>query len=88
MKGSEYSNIRGAVVRMSNEAEEYNSKNSVRRFYPMTHFEDNKMIEYGLYDYQTKKYVLFNIYSLDQIEQLQEMEKFFTDAKKIPAIKK
>jgi hypothetical protein len=79
----DYITIRKTVEKLFSEADAYNSAN-VRRFFPMLGHKDGKMVEFGMYDYQTKKYVLFDIYSLDQQAQLREFEEFFESSKAIP----
>ena len=54
----------------------YNSTHSCKRFYPITTNRHGKLIEYGVYDYQTKKYVLHNSKARTLSSDLIEFEKF------------
>lgn len=84
MNRDEYYKVQSEVKNMFERANNYNQKNSARRFMPMTEYKNNKLIEYGLYDYQTKKYVLFDIYSLRQKENLEEFNQFINDMVNVP----
>lgn len=46
------------------------------RFIPITHLEGTKLVEYGMYDYETKKYCLHNCYSNTIENDLRELEQF------------
>lgn len=48
-----------------------------KRYQTMTTYNGGKLIEYGVYDYKTKKYVLHNCYSLHADRNLQEIEEFY-----------
>ena len=87
MNYAEYNRIRTQVLEYFNTGNEYNSDNSVRRFYPMIRYNDGKMVSYGMYDYQTKKYVLFDIYAQDQNSQLNEFKEFLATNTAIPAVR-
>jgi len=67
--------LRGRVAEIFSQADEVNKK-SGKRFYTMTEIEGHKLVEYGIYDYFTKKYVLFDCYSRDIEKHLTEMESF------------
>ena len=67
--------LRNRVIEIFSQADEANKKGG-KRFYAMTETKNHKLIEYGLYDYFTKKYVLFDCYSRDVEKHLQEMETF------------
>jgi hypothetical protein len=57
-------------------ADNQNSQNSMKRFWPMTQFKNGKLIEYGVYDYKTKKYLLFTTYSLNIEDEIKQLETF------------
>lgn len=57
-------------------ADNQNSQNSNKRFWPITQFKNGKLIEYGVYDYKTKKYLLYTTYSLNIEEEIKELENF------------
>lgn len=48
---------------LADEAIALNGKIRERRFYPMAHSYNQKLVEFGMYDYKTKKYVLEGIHS-------------------------
>lgn len=87
MDRKEYNEVQSSVKSLFSRANAYNDANSVRRFYRMAQHKDGKLVEYGLYDYQTKKHVLFDIYSREQSENLAEFEQFLNDMEKIPVVK-
>ena len=47
---------------------------SEKRFYAMSKFEQGRYIEFGVYDYETKKYILSNIYSNTREDELNRMK--------------
>lgn len=54
------------VVKFSELADEaiaLNGKIRERRFYPIAQNYNQKLVEFGMYDYKTKKYVLEGIHS-------------------------
>lgn len=59
-------------------AEKLNSETfGMRRLYPMQEFEsDGKLKAFGVYDYQTKKYVFADIRDLNVIDTINELERF------------
>jgi len=48
---------------LSDRAYKLNGRIKDRRFYPMSHNRNNRLYEFGLYDYTTKRYVLECIHS-------------------------
>ena len=45
------------------------------RFIPMKHIRKDRLQEFGLYDYLTKRYTLSSIHSVDAPKILKEMQK-------------
>lgn len=68
--------LRNRVIEIFSQADEINKRSGGRRFYSLTETKGHKLIEYGLYDYFRKKYVLFDCYSRDIEEHLKDMENF------------
>ena len=58
---------------LSDACKELNIKNKNRRFLPMSHVRHNKLQEFGLYDYVTKRYTLGSIHSGKAQTILKEM---------------
>jgi len=48
---------------LADQAIALNGKIRERRFYPMAQSYNQKLVEFGMYDYKTKKYVLEGIHS-------------------------
>lgn len=67
---------------LSSEAYALNGKLKDRRFYPMSHNRNNRLYEFGLYDYKTKRYVLECIHSPDAYKALQEVRGMLDVARK------
>ena len=62
----------GEAVRI---AEEYNHFNKMKRFIPMTQYKEGSDVctEVGIYDYKTKKYVLFDVRAHNALELSREL---------------
>jgi len=58
---------------LSDVAKSKNIQNKNRRFLPMSHVRHNKLQEFGLYDYVTKRYTLGSIHSGKAQTILKEM---------------
>ena len=58
---------------LSDAAKAKNIQNKNRRFLPMSHVRHNKLQEFGLYDYVTKRYTLGSIHSGKAQTILKEM---------------
>ena len=65
---------------LSDEAYKVNGKIKDRRFYPMTENRNNRLYEFGVYDYKTKKYVLECIHSPDAEKALKEIKSLINSA--------
>ena len=65
---------------LSDQAEQLNSKTKTRRFYPMTNTRAGKVIEFGMYDGKTKRYVLCETNSQNAVERLNEIETMLKNA--------
>ena len=87
MSYAEHVALRKNVMSVFTRANNYNAKNSVKRFYSMAEYKNGKLIEYGIYDYQTKKYVLHDIYTVNQTDNVTEMDDFITRMSKIEVVK-
>ena len=59
---------------LSTEAYQLNGKLKDRRFYPMSHNRNNRLYEFGLYDYVSKRYVLECIHSANAERALGEVK--------------
>jgi len=59
---------------LSDQAYKLNGKIKNRRFYPMSHNRNNKLYEFGLYDYVSKRYVLECIHSPKAADALVEVK--------------
>ena len=59
---------------LSDAAYKLNGKIKNRRFYPMSHNRNNRLYEFGLYDYKTKRYVLECIHSPNAPNALTEVK--------------
>jgi len=69
------------VVRFSELADtalSINARTKDKRFYPMTDGRNGKLIDFGMYDYTTKRYVLSNIHAANAKSALVEIEKMIT----------
>jgi hypothetical protein len=69
-------NLQKQIFGILQRADNQNSQNSIKRFWPMTNFKNGKLIEYGVYDYKTKKYILFTTYSLNIENEIKQLEDF------------
>ena len=54
------------------------TKHGLKRFYPMSQNQGTKLVEYGAYDYESKKFMLFDCYSQTSEKDLRELENFVT----------
>lgn len=59
---------------LSDMAFKVNGRIKNRRFYPMSQNRKNKLYEFGIYDYKTKRYVLECIHSPDAYKALNEIQ--------------
>ncbi len=57
------------------QANKVNAKNKEKRFYAMSESRNGKLVDFGMYDYTTKKYVLSNVFSTDAMARLAEIER-------------
>lgn len=67
---------------LSSDAYALNGRLKDRRFYPMSHNRNNRLYEFGLYDYKTKRYVLECIHSPNAYKALQEVRAMLDAARK------
>jgi hypothetical protein len=56
-------------------ANHINSKAKEKRFYAMSEGYNGKLADFGMYDYNTKKYVLSNVFATDAPDRLAEIER-------------
>jgi len=57
------------------QANKVNARNKEKRFYAMSESRNGKLVDFGMYDYTTKKYVLSNVFSADATARLAEIER-------------
>lgn len=67
---------------LNDEASKLNGKIKDRRFYPMSQDRGNRLYEFGMYDYKTKRYVLECIHSPDAPKALQDVKALLDNARK------
>ena len=67
-------------VELSTLAYKTNQRIKNRRFYPMSHDRNGRLYEFGLYDYQTKRYVLECIHSPNAYKALDEVKAMLDNA--------
>lgn len=57
-------------------AENYNSRTRSKRFHPISHTHNNRVVEIGMYDAKYKKYAIADIrhYSMESVlDEIEEM---------------
>jgi len=52
-----------------------NARARNRRFYPMQENRGGRLVDFGMYDYQTKRYILSNIHDNNAPRVLTEIER-------------
>lgn len=57
------------------QANKVNARIKEKRFYAMSESRNGKLVDFGMYDYSTKKYILSNVFSSDAIARLTEIER-------------
>lgn len=68
-------------VAITKKCESYNSTNKCKRFLPMQHTNRKGHVSsIGVYDYDTKKYVLTDVRSVDAPSCIQEMKRMLEKA--------
>ena len=65
---------------LSDLAHKTNARIKDRRFLPMSQDRNNRLYEFGLYDYKTKRYVLESIHSPNAVRALGEVEAMLAKA--------
>lgn len=48
---------------LTDEANKVNGRLKGRRFYPMSHYHNNKLADFGMYDYYNQRHILGSIHS-------------------------
>lgn len=59
-------------------ANQINARGKEKRFYAMSESYNGRLSDFGMYDYNTKKYVLSNVFATDAPERLAEIERLLT----------
>lgn len=68
--------IKNAAYKLFERVDSLNRKARYKKFHTFSTFKENRLFEYGVYNYESKKYVLFFAHSLDPRSDLTELEKF------------
>jgi len=63
---------------LSDEANKANRKFKDRRFIPMSQDRNNRLHEFGMYDYEKKRYVLDNVHSSKAEAALKEIRRMIS----------
>lgn len=66
------------TIRFADLADSVDKKNQelrTKRFFVMKEFRNGKVVEFGVYDGQRKKYVLTNVFDTSLNERLTEIER-------------
>lgn len=71
-----YEEIRAKVNEVFRRIDDVNRKAGFKKFYPFSSYRSNRLFEYGIYNYESKKYVHFYSQSLDPVRDMKEFESF------------